>query len=115
MIRPRELGSSLQLFPARTPTLPPATHTNSYALGGRDVVLVEPATPYEDEQRAWIAWARALASQGRKLVAIVATHHHEDHVGGLDVLARELRVPVWAHDATVERLSPAMQTRVVRR
>ena len=42
MLRPRELSSSLELFPARTPTLAPATHTNSYALGGREVVLVEP-------------------------------------------------------------------------
>jgi glyoxylase-like metal-dependent hydrolase (beta-lactamase superfamily II) len=115
MIRPRELSSSLQLFPARTPTLPPATHTNSYALGGRDVVLVEPATPFEDEQRAWIDWARGLVSQGRELVAILATHHHEDHVGGLEVLARELRVPVWAHDLTVERLSPATRALVERR
>jgi glyoxylase-like metal-dependent hydrolase (beta-lactamase superfamily II) len=115
MIRPRELSRSLSLFPARTPTLLPATHTNSYALGGRDVILIEPATPYADEQRAWIEWARALESQGRKLVAVVATHHHEDHVGGLDVLAAELDVPVWAHDATVGRLAAATQARVTRR
>ena len=35
------------MFAARTPTLPPATHTNSYALGAREVLLVEPATPYD--------------------------------------------------------------------
>ena len=115
MKRPREISSSLQLFPARTPTLLPATHTNSYALGGRDLVLVEPATPYDDEQRAWIAWARALVSQGRRLVAIVATHHHPDHVGGLDVLARELGAPVWAHELTVERLAPETRALVTRR
>ena len=115
MTRPRELSSSLQLFPARTPTLLPATHTNSYALGGRDLVLVEPATPYADEQRAWIEWARALVSQGRKLVAIVATHHHPDHVGGLEVLARELGAPVWAHALTVERLAPETRALVTRR
>ena len=104
MQRPRELSPSLTCFAAKTPTLPPATHTNSYALGARDVVLVEPATPYEDEQRAWIEWANALPSQGRRPVAIVATHHHIDHVGGIDVLSRELALPVWAHAETASRI-----------
>ena len=104
MIRPRELSSSLVAFAAKTPTLPPATHTNSYALGGRDVLLVEPATPYEDEQREWIAWVGGLASQGRRPVAIAVTHHHADHVGGAAALARALGLPVWAPAATASRL-----------
>jgi len=109
-IRPRELsGGLLSVFASRTPTLPPATHTNSYALGGRDVVLVEPATPYDDEQREWIAWARSLASAGRRPLAILATHHHGDHVGGLDVFARELDLPVWAHSETAKRMSASVQ------
>lgn len=105
MIRPRELSRSLTLFAARTPTLLPATHTNSYALGGRDVLLVEPATPYEDEQRAWIAWAREIGGTGRKIVAIFATHHHPDHVGGAELLSRELGLPIWAHAQTADRMS----------
>ncbi len=94
----------VQMFSARTPTLPPATHTNSYAIGSRDVILVEPATPYEDEQRAWLDWARALPSQGRKPIAIFLTHHHVDHVSGADVFSRELALPLWAHEATRSRM-----------
>lgn len=104
---------SIDRFAARTPTLPPATHTNSYALGGREVLLVEPATPYEDEQRAWIEWARGLSSEGRKAVAIVLTHHHIDHVSGVEVLSRELGLPVWAHAETAQRVSEARVERLL--
>jgi glyoxylase-like metal-dependent hydrolase (beta-lactamase superfamily II) len=103
----------VSLFGARTPTLPPATHTNSYALGAREVLLVEPATPYADEQRAWIAWARSLPSAGRTPVAILATHHHPDHVGGVDVLMRELGLPLWAHAETAARVEAPVTRRLV--
>lgn len=112
--RPRSLSLSVEGFAAKTPTLPPATHTNSYALGARDVLLVEPATPYEDEQRAWIEWARALPSSGRQAIAILATHHHPDHVGGLEVLARETGLGVWAHPETTNRLDERARAAVTR-
>lgn len=115
MLRPRELSTSLELFPALTPTLLPATHTNSYALGGREIVLVEPATPYDDERREWIAWARGLAGKGRELKGIVVTHHHPDHVGGAVFLANELGAPLWAHDLTVDRLPEDAKALVGRR
>jgi endoribonuclease LACTB2 len=111
--RPRELSSSIAAFGAETPTLPPATQTNSYALGTREVLLVEPATPYEDEQRAWIAWGRSIAASGRRIVAIVATHHHPDHVGGARELTRALDVPFWAHAETASRVAVPV-TRMLR-
>lgn len=104
MHRPRAVGSGLQAFPARTPTLPPATHTNSYALGSGDVLLVEPATPYDDERAAWLAWARDLRREGRRIVGIFLTHHHQDHVGGATFFRDELGVPTLAHRRTASLL-----------
>ncbi|MBL8742196.1 MAG: MBL fold metallo-hydrolase [Myxococcales bacterium] len=98
MIRPSPAAPGVERFDALTPTLAPATHTNSYALGEREVVLVEPATPYEDEKREWLAWAEGIRSQGRELVAILATHHHPDHVGGAAFFKEALGVPLWAHE-----------------
>ena len=103
----------LQLFPVLTPTLLPATHTNSYALGGREVLLVEPSTPYEDEQREWIGWARGLASQGRTLVGILATHHHPDHIAGAELLSKELGLPIWAHAETASRMDAPVARHLV--
>ncbi|MFO0552946.1 MAG: MBL fold metallo-hydrolase [Polyangiaceae bacterium] len=104
VVRPVAVAPGVESFPTLTPTLPPATHTNSYALGERDVVLVEPATPFADELAEFAAFARALVSQGRRLVALFATHHHHDHVGGARELARELGLPLWAHAETARRL-----------
>ncbi len=36
-----------------------------------------------------------LAREGLRLAAILATHHHPDHVGGIEELALEWRVPVF--------------------
>jgi ribonuclease/clavin/mitogillin len=111
VLRPRELSRTVALFPARTPTLPPATHTNSYALGSREVLLVEPATPYDDEQREWIAWARALPSKGRMVTAVVVTHHHVDHAAGAIALCGALGLPLWAHAETAARIdAPVART-----
>jgi endoribonuclease LACTB2 len=102
--RPREAAPGVEAFPVLTPTLPPATHTNSYALGERQVLLVEPATPYEEEQQAWLAWARGLASQGREIVGVFLTHHHADHVGGATFFREALGLPTIAHARTAKLL-----------
>lgn len=91
-------------FSARTPTLLPATHTNSYAIDvGEGLVLVEPASPYPDEQAQFLSWAHKLAQQ-RPLVALLATHHHPDHVGGAEHFCRALELPLWTHEATARAL-----------
>lgn len=107
-IRPAKAALGVERFAVLTPTLPPATHTNSYALGDRQVVLVEPATPYEDEKREWLAWAQGIRSQGRELIAILATHHHADHVGGLAFFREALGLPLWAHERTRQLLNTSV-------
>jgi glyoxylase-like metal-dependent hydrolase (beta-lactamase superfamily II) len=100
----RAVAPGVEALPLRTPTLPPATHTQAYLVGRGEFVLVEPASPYEDEVARAVAWVEARLARGERLRAILATHHHPDHIGGAVALADRLAAPLWAHAATAERL-----------
>jgi len=74
----------------------PCLHDNyAYILsdGGADVAVVDPS---ESEPVL-----QALA--GRRLTAILATHHHHDHVGGnAELCARFPGIPVYGHVAELK-------------
>jgi ribonuclease/clavin/mitogillin len=94
-------------FPVRTPTKPPATHTNAYIIGQRELVVLDPASPDADEQAALAACIDELQAEGRSVRKIILTHHHPDHVAGVGALRQHLggRVPVAAHRLTADALS----------
>ena len=101
-----EFRPGVVMVPLRTPTLPPATHTNAYLLGTGPAVLVDPGSPWPEEQeKLHAALAAAAERLGREVVAIWITHHHPDHVGGVAAAAAAFGVPVAAHPATAERLA----------
>jgi glyoxylase-like metal-dependent hydrolase (beta-lactamase superfamily II)/8-oxo-dGTP pyrophosphatase MutT (NUDIX family) len=93
-------------FPVRTPTRPPATTTNCYVVGTRDFVVIDPGSPYEDEQAALGDYVGELLGEGRRLREIVLTHLHPDHVAGAEALRARAGgdVPIAAHRLTAEAL-----------
>jgi glyoxylase-like metal-dependent hydrolase (beta-lactamase superfamily II)/8-oxo-dGTP pyrophosphatase MutT (NUDIX family) len=104
-VRRIEIRPGIILFPVRTPTKPPATHTNCYVVGGREVVVIDPASPYEDEQAALDELVDTLTRvEGRRVREIIATHLHPDHIGGIEHLSERLGVPVAAHPITAASL-----------
>ncbi len=98
-------------FAVRTPTKPPATHTNAYLIyTSSEILVIDPGSPYEDEQQELAAAIDQLIKEGRKVREIVLTHVHPDHVAGVNVLNDHLqkkhgrRSPVAAHSLTAESL-----------
>ena len=102
--RVRNVAPTIEMFPVRTPTLPPATHTNTFLVGTKEAVIVEPATPYREGQGGVVHGVQAARWRGVEPVAILATHHPPDHVGGAMALRERLQLPLWAHAMTAQRL-----------
>ena len=106
-LRRVEMRPGVAMFPLLTYTLPPAATTNAYLLGTTDCVLVDPgASSSQELDRLEAALAAAREKLGRRVTAIWLTHHHPDHVGGVERLRASLGVPVLAHPLTAERLAP---------
>ena len=87
-----------------TPTIPPATSTNTLVIGADRLVVVEPATPHPREQARLDTLLETLQADGREVVALCLTHHHVDHIGYAKVLRERLGVPILAHAETAARL-----------
>ncbi|MEM9594042.1 MAG: MBL fold metallo-hydrolase [Acidobacteriota bacterium] len=100
-----EFRPGVILLPLRTPTLPPATHTNAFLLGTAETVLVDPASPLPEEQNRLLAALDAAQRQGRRLTAIWLTHHHPDHVAAVGAVRERFGVPVCAHPETARLLA----------
>lgn len=99
-------------FPVRTPTKPPATHTNCYLIyTSRELLIIDPGSPYEDEQQALAGCIDDLIAEGRSVREIVLTHMHPDHIGGVTALRMHLgdRVKVAAHRLTAEPLADVIR------
>lgn len=100
-----EFRKGIQLFPLRTPTLPPARHTNCYLVGNKKLTLVDPASPYTEDQNIFFDYLEKLEQfSGQIPERILLTHHHPDHIGGVNVLKEKFGIPVWAHAKTAEKL-----------
>lgn len=99
----------MEVLPLRTPTLPPATHTNTVFVGREHVWIVDPATPFEDGRAQLLEHVEGLAEDGRTPRGIFLTHHHRDHVGGAAWLQARTGLPIHAHATTAALAGGGLQ------
>ncbi len=103
-------------FPVRTPTRPPATHTCCYLVHtSKELLIFDPGSPYEEEQQALAECVDEMIAAGRTVREIILTHHHPDHVAGVNALKAHLggNVPVAAHEETAKLLSDVQVDRFI--
>lgn len=99
-----ELQRGFRLFPLETPTLPPASHTNAYVLGNEELLIVDPGSAEARQYGRLLSLISGLKAEGMRPKAVLLTHRHADHIGGAKAVAERLKVPVWCHRMTAERL-----------
>jgi glyoxylase-like metal-dependent hydrolase (beta-lactamase superfamily II)/8-oxo-dGTP pyrophosphatase MutT (NUDIX family) len=103
-VRRVEFKWGIVLHPMKARPLPPATHTNAYLIGEREMALVDPGSGDPAELEPLQTLLETLAIEGRRLKIVLLTHHHPDHVGGAQALRRRWRVPVAAHPETARHV-----------
>jgi endoribonuclease LACTB2 len=81
-----EFQRGVVMVPLRSPTLPPATHTNCLLLGDDELWVVDPGSPWPEEQAILRETLDKLAEEGRVARGVLLTHHHYDHTAGAQVL-----------------------------
>ncbi|WNG29893.1 MBL fold metallo-hydrolase [Cystobacter fuscus] len=99
-----EYHQGVRVFPVRTATLPPATHTNVYVLGNGELLLVDPGAGDEEELEGLLEMVEGLVAEGARVKAVVLTHHHGDHIGGVGAVKARLNAPLWCHARTADRV-----------
>ena len=92
------------MAPLNTPTLPPATTTNTIIVGNERLFIVDPATPDLVEQQRLFEEMDSLIVEGKQFEAILLTHHHPDHVGAVNAVSQKYHLPVRAHEECYARI-----------
>lgn len=105
-----DLNPHITVFPLRTETLPPATHTNCFIVGNKEFIVIDAASKDETELAKLFELLDSMIESGAVCKEIIVSHLHQDHFGGETLLQKHLRekfgleIPISAHEITAKSL-----------
>ena len=99
-----EFVPGLWMVPVASDTLPPATHTNVWLVGGKRFLVIDPGSSHPEEIDKVLAVVARREEEGHRPQAVFLTHHHADHASGAAEVAKRLGVPLLAHAETLSRI-----------
>jgi glyoxylase-like metal-dependent hydrolase (beta-lactamase superfamily II) len=98
-----ELDAGLVRIPLKTPTLPPATRTNSFLVRAEGGWLLVELGPSDEEELSRVARAIDQYVGDEQLLGLFLTHHHQDHLSGLRWFIEHYDAPIFSGEATWNR------------
>lgn len=93
----------LRVEPLEVGTLPPHTHTNAFLVGEEDLAIVDPGAS-GTALEPLLAVIEQLEAKGHELTHVLLTHHHEDHVAGVDELVERFDALLACSKETADAL-----------
>ena len=96
----RELRRGIHCLPLATKTIPPATHTNCLLVGEDELLIFDPGADDPKELALLQEQLDYLMEMGSNILAVVLTHSHRDHIGGVGFVRERYDAQVWAHEKT---------------
>jgi len=99
-----EIRRGVTLVPVKSPTIPPATHTNCLIIGEQSLYIIDPGAGDEHEVLHLTRQIDHLIELGGKCAAILLSHSHPDHTAAAEELRDRYQVPIMAHAAAAAQL-----------
>ncbi|MCH8333010.1 MBL fold metallo-hydrolase, partial [Candidatus Sumerlaeota bacterium] len=78
--------------------------TNCVVVGERELYVIDPGTPFEDDQKNLERQLADLMEPEGKIAAVLLTHSHRDHIGAAQMVRQRYGAPIWAHETTASRV-----------
>lgn len=99
-----EMIRGIHILPLTSTTEGPIDSTNTFILGEKEAVVVDPGTHTNEGTSALISYMKLMIRNGTTFLGIWLTHSRPDHIASAKQVAEEFNLPVLAHPECAKRL-----------